>query len=568
MDGIARMPVIEVNLEDFSSLLGREVKIEELKDILPMMGTSWEGETQETFSLEVFPNRPDLLSIEGLVRAFSSFTGLKTGLISYQVFESDYRVIVDEKVRNVRPYFVSSVIKNIEFDDPLIRSIIQMQEKLHVTHGRKRKKVSIGLHNLKPIEFPVTYTTEKPDFKFQPLDERFPLSLNDILTILPKGKEYAWIVEDFKEYPLLLDNKDMVLSMPPIINGEYTRVDEATTELFIDITGTDLKAITEVLNIICTTFTERGAEIFNVSNNYYSGETLNTPNLEPTEMKLELDYVNSLIGLELSVEETAKLLELMGYGFKGSYAEYPQNQEKMLIQIPPYRTDIMHPIDLVEDVAIAYGYDNLKPEIPSISSSAGENPLETFCRNLRNFLVGFGFLEVVTFMMSNHEKLFTKMSLTKEAVAETANPKMKSYTVLRNRLIPSLLEVLSMNKHHSYPQNLYEVDDVILLDSKTDTGARSARRLAIVICHARANFNEVKAVMENILKNLNVKSEIDEGGWDCFIKGRRLIAKIDGIPSCWAGEIKPEAILAWDLEMPVAALEMDIDLLFESCNID
>ncbi|GAG11444.1 unnamed protein product, partial [marine sediment metagenome] len=265
------------------------------------------------FQLEVFPNRPDLLSIEGLARAYASFTGLRTGLREYEVKEAGYKVNVEKKVEGVRPYFVTAVVKNVDFDDSLIRSVIQMQEKLHVTHGRRRRKVAVGLHNLEPIEFPVTYTTKPPDFKFRPLGERFEKDLTQILTEMHTGREYAWTVEGFEEYPMILDSKGMVLSMPPIINGEYTRIDEATRDIFIDVTGTDLKAITEVLNIIVTTFADRGAQIYAVENHYYNGEALKTPDLGPREMALDNDYVNGTLGMEFTSEETATLLGKMGY---------------------------------------------------------------------------------------------------------------------------------------------------------------------------------------------------------------------------------------------------------------
>jgi len=549
------MPVIDVNLEDLRGLLGRDVSIEELQDRLPMMGTSWEGVTEEGFQLEVFPNRADMLSIEGLARAYSTFSGSEKGLRRYKVKEAGYDVTVEKKVEGVRPWFVTAVVKNVEFDDPLIRSIIQMQEKLHVTHGRRRRKVAIGLHNLEPVEFPVTYTTKPPEFRFRALGERFEKDLTQILTEMHTGREYAWTVEGFQEYPMILDAKGMVLSMPPIINGEYTRIDETTRDLFIDVTGTDLKAITEALNIIVTTFADRGAEIYAVENRYPDGNVLKTPDLSPRYMDIDNDYVNVTLGMEFAPEETAEYLAMMGHDAEPG--------ETLRVSVPRYRTDIMHPMDLVEDIAIAYGYDKFVPMIPDIASEAGEAPLEIFSRGLRNFLVGFGFQEVVTFMMSNREKLFARMGLPEEPIAETSNPKMEGYTSLRNRLIPSLLEILGSNKHHPYPQNIYEVDDVVLLDPKTDTGARSSRRLAVVLCHARANFSEAKAVMNNILENLDVEAEVEEGGQECFIDGRRLIAKVGVEQLCWLGEIRPEVLEAWELEMPVVALEMDIDKLFK-----
>ena len=558
------MPVIEVNLEDFISLLGKETPLEEIEARLPMMGVSWEGRTEDGFSIEVFPNRPDMLSIEGLVRAYASFTGLRTGLRPYEVKDSNYASIVERRVEAVRPYFASAVIKHVEFDDALIRSFMQMQEKLHITHSRKRRKVSIGLHDLEPIRFPVTYTARPPDFSFRPLDERRKMTLSEILSELPKGMEYAWVLKGKREYPILIDAKGMVLSMPPIINSEHTRIEEATENIFIDVTATDTKAMNEVLNILVTTFADRGAEIYAVKNSYHDhAET--TPDLLPREMELENSYVNDTLDIEFTLKETAGYLEKMGYGVPESSVPatgIPGGTLK--VQVPSYRTDIMHPMDLVEDVAIAYGYDNFVPEIPSIASPAGEEPLEVFCRRLRDFLVGFGLLETMTFMMTNTRNLFERMGLPEEPVAETENPKTEEYTVLRSRILPGLMEVLSINKHHPYPQNLFELDDVVLLDEGEETGARTARRLAVALCHGRANFSEVKAVMNSILGNLGLTQvEVEAAGPACFIEGRRLVAKVDGTSICWAGELRPDALESWGLEMPVAGLEMDVDVLFE-----
>ena len=371
---------------------------------------------------------------------------------------------------------------------------------------------------------------------------------------MPKGKEYAWTLEGAEEYPMILDAKGMVLSMPPIINGEYTRLDELTTSLFVDVTGTDLKAINEVLNVICTTFADRGASIETVENHYPDGSVHVTPRLEPVAWELDHGYVVETLGMDLSMEETAGYLAMMGHDASPG--------SPMRVSVPCYRTDVMHPIDLVEDVAIAYGYDKIVPEIPEISTQGGENPLEVFSRGLRNFMTGFGFLEVVTFMMSNRDKLFTRMSLPEEPIAETENPKMEAYNSLRNRLIPSIIEILVNNKHHPYPQNLYEVDDVVVLDPSTETGGRSSRRLALVMCHARANYSEVRAVYESIMENLGLEAEIVEGGLDCYIDGRRVTAMVDDEPLCWLGELKPEVLEAWDLQMPIAALEMDVDVMF------
>jgi phenylalanyl-tRNA synthetase beta chain len=549
------MPVIEVKIDDFNNFIGREMTINYLEEKLPMLGCAWEGKTEDSFSLQVDPNRPDMLSLEGLARAFSSFLGLRTGLRPYQAKESDYRVRVEKRVLPIRPILLSAVVRDISFSDDLIRSIIQMQEKLHITHCRNRRKASIGLHSLESIKFPLTYTAMPKTFRFIPLDEAREMSLQEILKNTPKGVDYGWILEGKEEYPILMDSKGMVLSMPPIINSAHTKIDEDTRDIFIDVTGTDEKTVGEILNIIVTTLADRGATIYKVEN-VYPSRVVETPNLEPWEMRLEEEYVNRLLGLSLSSEEIIQRLERMGFSASG--------KETLEVHIPCYRTDIMHPMDLVEEVAIAYGYEMFEPEIPRISTVGAEDPLEVFSRQLRNFLVGFGLVETITFLLSNKEKLFQRMCLQEEPVAETENPKTEEYCVLRSWLTPSLMEVLQNNRHHPYPQNLFEVGDIILLDPTEETGARTVKNLAIVLSHSKASLSEIKAMTDSILRNLGVADcAISESNHASFIEGRCFEMRHGGELLCFGGEIKPEVLENWSLEMPVVALEMNVDLLFK-----
>lgn len=551
------MPVITVNRRDFCNLLGRELSMKEIEERLPMLGVGWEGKKGDNFDVEVFPNRPDMLSVEGLARAFSSFINIKTGLRKYKTEESEYFVKIDEKVKDVRPFFVCCAIKNVKFSDDFIKSIIQMQEKLHVTHCRKRKKVAIGLHDLDKIYFPVIYTTEKPDFKFQPLEQTKEMTLEEILKELPKGKDYAWILEGMKEYPILIDSRGKVLSMPPIINSEYTKIDENTKNIFVDITATEEKAANEVLNIIATTFADRGGQIFKVKVKYPTN-LIYTPDLNPKIMNLDSAYVNKTLGLKLTNYEIIKYLQRMGF----DAAEI--KKDNLEVVIPCYRTDIMHAIDLVEDVAIAYGYENFEPVIPNISTIGEEDALEVFATRLRFLMVGYELQEVVTFILTNKDNLFTKMNVEEEAVAETANPKTQEYNVLRNWLLPSLMEVLARNKHNEYPQNLFEVGDVIELDERDDTGAKTIKKLGIVLCHSKANFSEIKSIVESLFRNLGIeKYEVKESEHPSFIIGRGAKIVIKGRDIAEFGEIHPLVLKKWELEMPVAACEVNVDWLFE-----
>jgi phenylalanyl-tRNA synthetase beta chain len=551
-----KMPVITVNRKDFCELVGKEMPMHSIEEKLPMLGVAWEGVEADNFTIEVFPNRPDMLSVEGLARAFSAFIGEKTGLKNYKAEQSEYLVKVDEKTKNVRPFIVSAVIKNVVLTDDAITSLMQLQEKLHITHCRKRRKVAIGVHDLDKVHFPVLYTTKPKDFKFIPLGEEREMNLEEILTQTPKGKDYAWILEGKKEYPILIDSLGTVLSMPPIINSENTKVDEKTKNLFLDITGTCEKAMNEVLNIIVTSLADRGASIYKVKVKY-TDRVVQTPDLSPRNISLNPNYVNKLLGLKLTNEEIIQNLKRMGYDAT------ELGKDKLEVVIPCYRTDIMHPIDLVEDVAIAFGYEKFQPEIPNIATIGEENSLEIFLRKLRNFLVGYGLQEVTTFMLTNKNKLFSKMNMPEVEIAETLNPKTEEYCVLRNWLLPSLMEVLWRNRHHTYPQNIFEISDVIHLDNAADTGTKTVRRLAIVLCHSKANFSEIKSMAESILQNLGIKDyKIEEGKCPCFIEGRDAKIEVSKRIIGRFGEIHPLVLENWKLEMPVAALEMDVDMLF------
>lgn len=551
------MPVITIDRKDFCKLVDKDIPMEEIEERLPMLGVGWEGKKEDTFDVEVFPNRPDMLSVEGLARAFSAFIDVNTNIRTYRAEESEYLVKVDEKVRKVRPYFVSCVIKNVRFTDEFIKSIMQLQEKLHITHCRKRKKVAIGLHDLEKIHFPVIYTTKPPDFKFVPLEEKEQMTLEEILKKIPKGRDYAWTLEGMKEYPLLQDNKETVLSMPPIINSEDTKVEENTKNIFIDITATDEKTANEVLNIISTTFADRGAKLFKVKIKY-SDRLIQTPDLSTRMMNLKPEYVNNLLGLKLTKYEMIEYLQKMGFD------AVEVGKDNLEVVIPCFRTDIMHPIDLVEDVAIAYGYDRFEPEIPSISTIGEENPLETFSAQLRSLMVGYGLQETITFILTNKQNLFKKMNVDERPVAETSNPKTSEYSVLRSWLLPSLMEVLSKNKHNEYPQNLFEVGDVIVLDEDEETGASTRRRLALTLCHGRANFSEIKSLVESVLNNLGIKEfKLEESHCPCYIPGRATKILVKDRVLGRFGEIHPKVLEKWELEMPSAGGEFDVDLIFE-----
>ncbi|MCX8178650.1 MAG: phenylalanine--tRNA ligase subunit beta [Candidatus Aenigmarchaeota archaeon] len=550
------MPTIKVNAKEFCRFVGKNMSIEEIAERIPMLGVAWEGHSNDEFEVEVFPNRPDMLSVEGLARSFSSFLGLKKGLKKYVAEQSEYMITVDQSLSSIRPIIVSCVIKGLDFSNELIKSLMQMQEKLMLTHGRKRKKVAIGLHDLDKINFPLVYTTTKGNQKFIPLEFDKEMSIKEILESHPKGKEYSNILEGVEDYPVIVDAVDRIISFPPIINSEHTKINETTKNIFVDITAMDVKAAMEVLNIIATNFADRGGKIFKVKIKY--PETLvYTPDLSTKEINLDLKYANKMLGLSLSAEQATEFLKRMGYD------AIEIRKDVLKVQIPCYRTDIMHEFDIVEDIAIAYGYENFDAEIPEISTIGGEDQLEAFSTKIRSMLIGFGLQEVLTFILSNKNALFEKMNLEEQDIAETANSKTSEYNVVRNWLLPSMMDVLARNKHNDYPQNIFEVGDCVeLVDN--EIGAETVKKMCVVLCHSKASFSEIKSIVESFMRNVGLEEyKIEEADHNSFIPGRAARLVVKGRDLAIFGEINLSVLEKWGLEMPVAACEMNLNWLFE-----
>lgn len=554
------MPVITVDKKDFCHLLARDISMNEIEERLPMLGLAWEGTEGDEFSVEISPNRPDMLSVEGLARVFSSFMNIQTGLKKYKAEKSEYMIKVHSSTRQVRPFIVCAVVTGMTFNDDSIKSLMQIQEKLHITHARKRRKAAIGVHDLDKIKFPLFYTVKDPSFKFIPLGETKEMTLDNILKHTSKGKDYGWILKRKEKYPMLMDADEKVMAMPPIINSIHTMIDENTKNLFIDVTGTDEKTINEILNIVVTSLADRKGRIHLIRIKYLE-RTIETPNLENEIMNLNPTYVNSLLGLNLANHEMIKCLQKMGFDADET------GKGDLQVVIPCYRTDIMHAMDLVEDIAIAFGYENFEPEIPNVSTIGEEDPIESFSTKLRTLLVGYGLQEVVTFILTNKNNSYKKMKMEEKDVIETTNPKTEEYSILRTWMLPSLMEVLWRNKHRVYPQNIFEVGDVLKFDPRTDSGTSNIKKLCIVLCYSKANFSKMKSIVESILNNFGVKGyKIEEASLPFFIKGRAGRVVIGGKTLGGFGEIHPEVLNSWELGMPVASCELDVNLLFKSIN--
>lgn len=544
------MPTINVNKKEFLKSIGKKLTDQEIEEKISMMGVAVEEVKEKEFVVEVFPNRPDLLSEYGLARAASTFLGTSKGLKKYNVNKSNYVVKVEKTLENY-PYAVTAVVKGLKLNDEKIREIIQVQEKLGVTFLRNRKKGGLGLYPLEKIKFPVTFTTEFPEkIKYRPLEYPKEIFALEILEKHPTGIAYKHLVQGWKKLPIFKDAKGTIMSMPPIVNShDVGKITEDTTEVFVEATGTDFNTISIALNILVTALADMGGRLYSTKM-VYGKKTYNIPDLNPKEVKIDIPYINKRIGLNLKNHEVFKLLEKMGYGIKNNAA-----------LVPAYRADIIHQIDLAEDVAIAYGYDNLKEEIPNVATIAQENKFEVFRRQVSNILVGLGLIETHTYNLASKENQTANMNANIKCV-ELLNSLNEDYNVLRAWVIPNLMQILKENKHNEYPQNIFCSGNVFAYDAQKETGISEAIRLAVVLCHNNAGFTEVKQILDVLSKSLDFKYDLKETEHSSFIAGRVGRVSVNNVDIAYIGEIHPQVLENFVLEMPVVALEINLTELY------
>ncbi|MBI3412672.1 MAG: phenylalanine--tRNA ligase subunit beta [Candidatus Aenigmarchaeota archaeon] len=540
------MAVVTFSRNDFESLVGKRLKDSDYTEAIPMIGVTTESLDKDSVSFEVFPNRPDMLSAEGFARALKAFMdGSKK--IKYETGKVYGAVKADKSVENVRPYVVCAVVRNVKLTGHALKSLMQFQEKIHETFGRKRERVAIGVHDMSKIKFPLKYAAyEPPEISFVPLDKKEKLNLAQILHRHDKGKDYGWILEGREKYPVITDANNNVLSFPPIINGELTRVTEKSKDLFIDVTGTSKHYISKTLNILCASLIDRGAKVEAVKIDYgKSSET--TPDMNCQKIKLNADYLNGLLDTDLKENEIRTLLLKMGVDFTNGVAS-----------VPFYRTDVMHQIDIVEDVAISMGYGKFEPRIPKIPTMAERDELQEKCLALKEIMVGLGLEETVSFVLTNYNKQFKMMNAPVEECAEILNPKTEDYTICRKYILPSLIAVLADNKHNEYPQRIFELGDCVYL-SNNDTGASNVRKVGVALCHKNADTNEIKSVLETFMNLYGMKYSLKNSAHPSLIKGRCGDILVDGRKAGFIGEVDPAVLQNWGLENPVAVFEMDVE---------
>ena len=548
------MPVITFKYQDLKDL-GIDMEKDELIDTLPMMSSDIEDFDDEEIKVEFFPNRPDNLSVEGVARSFKGFIGQEIGFPDYKVEESGEYVVVDSDVAAIRPFIGFAKIDNVDFTGDKLKYIMDFQENLHWVIGRDRKKVAIGIHNADVVEGPFKYVaTPKDANAFVPLEKDAEMTPQEILTEHDKGKDYAHLIEDFDKYPLILDKDDNVLSMPPIINGELTKLKEDTHNIIVDVTGTDERAVNQALNIICSSFAEVGGQIKSMEVRY-EDKTIVSPDLTPQEMNVHVDTANNLIGgTDLTAQDIHDLL------LKARFDAEILDDNEIKAIIPAYRVDILHEVDVVENIAVQYHINDVVAELPSINTVAYENNWFKSESIIREVMIGLGFQEVMSLMLTSEQAHYENMNQEEKPHVQVARPITIDRTMIRTSLINSLMEFLEDNKHEDLPQKIFEIGDVLYLDETKENKTVASKKLAGVICHSTANFTEIKSVVTSVLSNLGYTMEISDSENKTFIAGR--VADVTGVAEKGSvkgffGEVSPEVITNFTLEYPVIGFEIE-----------
>ncbi len=562
------MPTITIKQNDLEELLGEEVSLHRLETLLPWVKGELKEYQESTGELKIElsdSNRPDLWCVEGIVRQIRC--GLERLPVRYPFNDSKkvkpkYQIQVDPGLREIRPFVGAVVAKGLNMGEEMLAQIIQTQEKLTEIFGRKRHTVSIGYYRLSGISFPVFYKTISPDeVSFVPLGFEDSLSPREILKNHPKGIQYGHLLASSPRYPILMDSRDQVLSLPPIINSrELGEVQVGDQELLVEATGMDLRMLVVVINILAANLYDRGAKIEPVEILYpYPtdlGKSVKMPLSLSRPVRLTSKEVHRALGEQIEIKELRALLQAYGYEVQG-------RGQAVIVKGPLYRDDVMHGVDVIEDVAISRGYNSFAPMMPSQFTVGSLSSLERLSDRVRELMVGFGFQEVISNILMSKADLLDRMG-REEKVVEVDNPLSQNFSVLRQWMIPSLLKVEAASSKSFYPHRIFEVGEVAIDDPDSDMGSQTVLRLAGLMAHPTASFSEMHSFLEMLFYYLGRDYSLEPIHHGSFISGRAGRIKVQAREMGFIGELDPPVLENWAIHMPCTAFELTLDHLLTS----
>ena len=552
------MPNVSFNTKYFMNLVGDGLDLKKVSDLLYKIGFEVENADDKEIKIEVTANRPDLLGAVGMSRALRCFQLREKSFIhSIKGSKPALCITVDPSVDGYRPYISGMVVKGISFNDESLSDMFSFMDKFCDTFGRMRRKLAIGVHNLDSINGNITYSISK-DESMQALRERKPLRYSDIMRQNEKGIKYSYTINQKKGYPILKDSLGAIAFIP-IINSDRTKLSEGTKNLFIDITGISEYLVYKTADMLASIFIEMGGNVEKIEVRRKNAEPKIYPIMEHRQMSVSLKKLEDEIGVKMDFNSAITLANKMGYS-----AVFINGNIRFTI--PEYRLDILNEQDLIEDIAIAYGYDYIRPVgVQSINAGAID-PKGAIFEKVSDIFVGLGFSESMNSYLTNSATNFTKMLRRKdmkEAVT-ISDAKSTNIEILRTSLLPSLLSNLALSKHEKMPQKIFELDMVFHVKNRQPI---EAYHVAAVSLDSASNFNQSKSVITALMSALGVKFEVKNADDPSFINGRCAAVIINGKQAGIFGEIHPEVLYNFEIEEPAIALELDLKHLIFSCPV-
>lgn len=516
------MPTVSVDKERFYEALGKKYTTEEFDELCFQFGIELDEDTTEeakktgeraTLKIDIPANRYDLLCSEGISRALLVFLN-KTSqpVIKLTQPAQMLEIHVTDSVNKIRPYICSAVLRGVKFTPDNYATFIDLQDKLHQNLGRRRTLMAMGTHDLDKIQGPFTFDARSPeDIKFAPLNRPGQeLDGRQLMSVLEKDRNlrpYLSIIRDSPVYPVILDKNGVVCSVPPVINGEHSKITMDTKDIFIEMTGTDETRLESAINIFVSMFSQYSAEPFTVEPvkiSYADGRSSIQPSLAPRKTTTRVSYVNSCTGLDLDAETIAKLLRRMGHAAAPSSS---QPAEILDVEVPSTRPDILHECDLMEDTAVAYGFDNLPRRFPSTTTVGAPLPINKLTDLVRRECAYAGWTEVLPLILCSRDENYASLRVKDDNRAITLeNPKTMEFQVVRTSLLPGILKTIRENRKHALPLRTFEVSDVAFRDEEADPQrcARNERHVSAIYFDKSANFEVVHGLLDHIMRALGI----------------------------------------------------------------
>jgi phenylalanyl-tRNA synthetase beta chain len=555
------MPTLEVSKKDLEKLTNTKFSKAKLEEALEYVKGELDGQDGDSLKVDCKEtNRPDLWSTEGLAREIKARLGKEKGIRKYKVNKGDVEVFIDKNIEKVRPLIACAVVKGVKIDNNFIVQMVQLQEKVGETFGRRRKETGIGLYDLDIMKAPVYYKGFKDkEIEFVPLEWKVPMRPSEILKQHDKGKQYAHLLENTEIFPIVIDSVGTVASMPPIINSAKTgKVTEKTKNLFIEVTGFNWGSITTALEVMLMALADRGGKIYSCKIHFPSTKApypnkkiISTPEFKTKKMLFEKTLIEKKTGLKLKDIEIKFLLEKARYNVK-------INKNKLEVEFPTYRKDIFHGVDVVEDLLISHGYNNIAPEKIEMSVKGSQKKEVLFQDFVREGCVGLGLQETQTYNLTSKEIQAEKMNLEKEKdeFVEIANPVSIKYGIMRKRLLPQLLSFLSKNKNQEFPQKIFEIGTTVELDNEEDENFRQSNKLCVVSTHSNTNFTEIKSILVSLCDYLGLEVKVNKKEF-AFLGENAAELIINGKKG-FIGELNKEVIKNFGLKKPVVLFEFEL----------